>query len=129
MLLSEQDIQIITDQPLADFNLAALRFRLLQYSDYHEPQLEDVAFLLGALMTSSAAFSLASPHVNGGNVAVTLFAISQHMRNDLIDLGQFSQLLQRIVVGPSDVDIWEEVYVIIGNFHPAPPWSHFENAL
>ncbi|KAF5019918.1 hypothetical protein F66182_8058 [Fusarium sp. NRRL 66182] len=120
MPLSKEDLQIISERPLGAV-LDPFRDKLRNNDTNNEPQQEDVASLLSALVGSTAAFSLASPD-RRGNVAVKLFAIQQQVRGGSIDLGQFRPLI-RHVIASSDVDIWEAVYTIIENSRDITPPS------
>jgi len=120
MTLSEEELQIISERPLAAI-LNPLRDKLRDTNTADEPQQEDVASLLSALVGSAAAFSLPSPD-GRGDVASVLLAILKRIRGGLVDLGQFRPLIEHAIAS-SDVHIWEEVYTIIETVSDITPPS------
>ncbi|KAF3352309.1 hypothetical protein ACHAQF_008839 [Verticillium nonalfalfae] len=120
MTLSEEVLRIIADRPLGAL-LDTLRDKLRDTDTTDEPQQEDVASLLSALVGSTAAFSLPSPD-GRGDVATVLLAVLKRIRGGLVALGQFRPLI-RHAIESSDVDIWEAVYTIIENISDITPPS------
>ncbi|KAK7398244.1 hypothetical protein QQX98_012379 [Neonectria punicea] len=122
MTLSEKHLEIISERPLTD-TLDPLRDKLRDTNTADDPRQEDVAILLGALVVSPAAFSL--PSTDGsGNVAVKLFAIQQHVRGGLVELGKFCPLIRHLLNKSPDNIIWATVYSLVESLDlPTPPLS------
>lgn len=117
MPLSQQAKDIISELPLDD-TLDTSQRKLRKNLD--NPQREDIASLLGALVISPTAFKLSSPD-GSGNVAAKLFSIQQHVRGGLIKLDHFYSLFHHVVSNSSDIDIWEAVFDIIDNLGALTP--------
>ncbi|KAL2885823.1 Protein kinase domain protein [Ceratocystis lukuohia] len=111
MALTEQQIKIFSENPLENA-LDHLRERLRV--DVDNPQKEDIAHLLHALVGSEAAFSLPSPDGNGDMVG-KLISILQNVRRGAVRLDAFRPLVRHVVNKSADTDIWEAVFDIINN--------------
>ncbi|KKF92069.1 hypothetical protein CFO_g5578 [Ceratocystis platani] len=111
MALTEQQIKIFSENPLENA-LDHLRERLRV--DVDNPQKEDIAHLLHALVGSEAASSLPSPDGNG-DMAGKLISILQNVRRGAVRLDAFRPLVRHVVDKSADTDIWEAVFDIINN--------------
>ncbi|KAG9249588.1 serine/threonine-protein kinase Sgk2 [Emericellopsis atlantica] len=119
MVLTEKHLGIISEHPLND-TLGALRDKLRDTNEADSPRQEDVASLLSTLVGSTAAFSLPSP-TGGGNVAVRLFSIQQHVRGGSMRSDHFRALIRCVIDERNDIDIWEAVFTIIENLGAITP--------
>ncbi|KAJ2996584.1 hypothetical protein NUW58_g927 [Xylaria curta] len=117
MILTEQQIKIISEHPLND---TLDRFRDKLPDDAGDLRQEDTADLLGALVISPAAFSIPSPD-GSGSVAVKLFSILRHLREDAIQLEQFRPLVHHIIDKSPDNIIWAAVLSLIDILSPPTP--------
>ncbi|KAL7937847.1 serine/threonine-protein kinase Sgk2 [Trichoderma chlorosporum] len=120
MTLTEQQIKIISERPLND-TLTHLQVKLRDLKPDHVWQ-EDIASLLGALLVSPAAFSLASPNY-AGSVAARLLSIAQLLHGGGLTLEQFRPLMSSVVDNAPDVDIWDAVLNLIETLSPLTPPS------
>ncbi|KJZ71431.1 hypothetical protein HIM_09155 [Hirsutella minnesotensis 3608] len=120
MALSEDQVKIIAEYPLNDA-LEDIRAKLRRCAQV--PQEGVVAVLLGALVSSSAAFRLPAPDGNG-DVAAKLFAVQRSLRTSALKLEQFGPLIKSVVAGSPDLDIWAAVIDLIDAVKsPTPPPS------
>ncbi|KND90070.1 hypothetical protein TOPH_05277 [Tolypocladium ophioglossoides CBS 100239] len=115
MILSEDQIKIIAENPL-DEGLQDVRIKLRDCAD--APPEGVVISLLGALVTSSAAFNLSAPD-GSGNVAEKLFAIQQNVRRGSLKLEQFMPLV--VVANSPDTEVWAAVIDFIEAVKPSTP--------
>ncbi|UKZ73870.1 hypothetical protein TrVFT333_001524 [Trichoderma virens FT-333] len=119
MLLSEQQIKDISENPLNDA-LDGLQdtLRNLNESDDLHPQRHDVARTLINLGVSKAAFSLTT--LDGSSVAIALLSIAQLVRQGK-GLDQFRPLIRHLVEKSRDEIIWTAVFDIIDIFRELIP--------
>ncbi|KAH7012755.1 uncharacterized protein B0I36DRAFT_389651 [Microdochium trichocladiopsis] len=117
MALSEDQIKIIAENPL-DEALKDVRVKLRDCADVLKGGI--VANLLGALVTSSAAFNLPAPD-RSGNVAGKLFTIQQSVRGGSLKLEQFRPLIDIVVATSLDTEVWVVVIDLIEAVKPSTP--------
>lgn len=117
MALDEDQIKIITENPL-EAALKDVRGKLRDCADV--PPGGIVASLLGALVTSLAAFNLPAPD-GSGNVAGKLFVIQQNVRGGSLKLEKSRPLIDVVVANSPDTDIWAAVIDLIEAVNPSTP--------
>ncbi|KAI1195731.1 serine/threonine-protein kinase Sgk2 [Nemania serpens] len=117
MSLTEEQIKIISECPLDD---TLDRFRDELRDDADDLRQEDIAALLGALVVSPAAFSLPSLD-RGGNVAIRLLSIIQHVREGVVKPDQFRPLIRHVVDKSPDAIIWATALSLINLLGPLTP--------
>ncbi|KAK3331428.1 serine/threonine-protein kinase Sgk2 [Apodospora peruviana] len=117
--LNEEQIRIIANNPFGD-SLNSVRVALLDCADALSEGV--VASLLGALVTSPAALDLPAPDGNG-DVAEKLLFLRRKVKEGAIKLDQFRPLVHCVVDKSTDIEIWEDVFNIIGTLSALTPPS------
>ncbi|KAK2590651.1 hypothetical protein QQS21_011664 [Conoideocrella luteorostrata] len=120
MALSEEQVNTIVGYPLGD----TLDGLIAKLRSLKEPQEEawhdDVATLLGALLSSKAAYNL-SLSDGMGNVADKLFVIQKQVRGASLSFSHFRHLIDAVVDKSLDTDIWTAVINLIEAVSPSTP--------
>lgn len=119
MALSEEQKQVIADYPLNE-SLARFPVKLQNLSEDTRTWRAEIAGLLGALVTSPAAFNLPWPD-GGGNVATKLFPIQQNVQGESLDFTYFCPLINAVGDKSPDTDIWTAVINLIEAVSPSTP--------
>ncbi|MCJ1242411.1 hypothetical protein MMC14_010419 [Varicellaria rhodocarpa] len=117
--LSQDDRTIIVEHPLDD-SLGHLRHVLKKaqqsydaiVDDPSQESLKTISRLLGALLLSEAAALLVSRNGNR-DIASDLFKLRQRVQTGDFNYEHYRALVQRIIQGASDVDIWSTVINLI----------------
>ncbi|KAM4061363.1 kinase [Hirsutella rhossiliensis] len=119
MTLSKQQISIISENPLND-TLDRFRIKLGDCDQSDQLLWDEIASLVGALVSSTAAFRLPSPDASG-NVATRLFSIQQRVRGGGMTLEPFRPLISSVVDNAPDVNIWDAVLSLIDTLNSLTP--------
>ncbi|KAG5980339.1 hypothetical protein E4U55_004128 [Claviceps digitariae] len=119
MALSDQQIRVIEKYPLTDLR-DHFSAKLCDLESSNDSWRSDIASLLLAICDTDAAFNLPDPHCHT-KVADKLFAIRTQVLLGALQPIQFQPLVDAIVAGSPDHNIWAAVFDLFADLNPSTP--------